>query len=233
MHLDEARQMIDQIDSSPARQARLRLELAQILEDEGKSEAAIEGYEKALSAFKECNDTLGLMECHRLLLAAHTSKGDFSEAGHHLSKTLYLEGNVEALWAVMLDQFHPKIGDSAKGAFAENRFGSGVLEAMKVCEREVHAAVDSDKKMERDEAVVRCLSPERRGGLAPWTEEKQLKAFRDLCVAAFQCCRNPLAHKSGLPMDASQAFAWLGVAHLMLTLMDAPEEGEPAAAGEM
>ena len=24
-------------------------------------------------------------------------------------------------------------------------------------------------------------------------------------------------------MDASQAFAWLGVAHLMLTLMDVPE----------
>jgi hypothetical protein len=35
-------------------------------------------------------------------------------------------------------------------------------------------------------------------------------------------------------MDASQAFAWLGVAHLMVTLMDAPEGAEPspAAVGE-
>jgi tetratricopeptide (TPR) repeat protein len=229
VHLDEARQMIDQIDSSPARQARLRLELAQILEDEGKPEGAIEGYEKALSSFKECNDTLGSLECHRLLLAAHTSKGDFPEAGHHLSKTLHLEGNMEALWAVMLDQFHPTIGDSAKGAFAENRYGSGVLEAMKACEREVHAAVEVETRMERDEAVTRCFAPERRGGLAPWTDKNQLDAFRKLCVAAFQCCRNPLAHKSGLPMDASQAFAWLGVAHLMLTLMDAPGAEQPAA----
>lgn len=229
MHLDDARQMIDQIDSSPARQARLHLELAQIHEDEGKPEAAIEGYEKALGAFKECNDILGSLECHRLLLAAHTKKGDFPEAGHHLSKTLYLEGNMEALWAVMLDQFHPKVGDSAKGAFAENRYGSGVLEAMKACERELHASVDTDKKMSRDEALTRCLDPTRRGGLAPWTEKQQLDAFRNLCVAAFQCCRNPLAHKE-LPMDASQAFAWLGVAHLMLTLMDAPEGAGPAAA---
>lgn len=233
VHMEEARQMIDQIESSPARQARLRLEMAQIQEDEGKRGAAIEGYEKALSAFQDCNERLGSLECHRLLLAAHTSKGDFPEAGHHLSQTLHLEGNMEALWAVMLDQFHPKISDSAKGAFAENRFGSGVLEAMKACEREVHAAVDAEKKMHRDEAVTKCLTPERRGGIAPWTDERQLEAFRKLCVAAFQCCRNPLAHK-GLPMDASQAFAWLGVAHLMLTLMDAPEGAEPAttATGE-
>lgn len=223
VHLDEARQMIDQIDSSPARQARLRLELAQILEDEGKAEAAVEGYEKALGTFVECNDTLGSLECHRLLLASHTNKGNFPEAGHHLSKTLYLEGNVEALWAVMLDQFHPKIGDSAKGAFAENRFGSGVLEAMKVCEREVHAAVDVDQQLKRNQAVIQCLDPDRRGGTAPWSEKAQLDAFRNLCIAAFECCRNPLAHKEGLPMDASQAFAWLGVAHLMLTLMNAPE----------
>lgn len=220
--MEEARQMIDQIDDSPARQARLRLELAQILEDESKSEAAIDGYEKALSAFIECNDTLGSLECHRLLLAAHTKKENFPEAGHHLSRALYLEENMEALWAVMLDQFHPKIGESAKGAFAENRYGSGVLEAMKACERELHASVEADDKMSRDHALTRCLDPERRGGLAPWTDKRQLDAFRNLCAAAFQCCRNPLAHKEGLPMDASQAFAWLGVAHLMLTLMDAP-----------
>ena len=231
VHLDDARQMIDQIDSSPARQARLRLELAQILEDEGKRDAAIEGYEKALAAFNDCNDTLGSLECHRLLLTAHTTDGDFPEAGRHLSKALFLEGNLEALWAVMLDQFHPEIGNSAKGAFAENRYGSGVLEAMKACERAVHASIESETKLKRNQAVIQCLDPERRGGLAPWTERSQLDAFRNLCIAAFECCRNPLAHKE-LAMDASQAFAWLGVAHLMLSLMDAPEGARPPAVGE-
>jgi tetratricopeptide (TPR) repeat protein len=234
VHLDEARQMIDQIDSSPSRQARLRLEMAQILEDEGKPEAAIEGYEKALSAFLECNDPLGSLECHRLLLAAHTKKGNFPEAGHHLSKTLFLEGNMEALWAVMLDQLHPTIGESAKGPFAENRYGSGVLEAMKACERELRSRAGADRNMKMPETVTRCLDTERRGGLAPWVEQVHLEAFRKMCVGAFECCRNPLAHNQ-LPMDASQAFAWLGVTHLMLTLVDAPEAAETVTvgAGEM
>jgi hypothetical protein len=75
--------------------------------------------------------------------------------------------------------------------------------------------------MKMPETVTRCLDLERRGGLAPWVEQVHLEAFRKMCVGAFECCRNPLAHTQ-LPMDASQAFAWLGVTHLMLTLVDAP-----------
>jgi tetratricopeptide (TPR) repeat protein len=221
VHLDDARQMIDQIDSSPARQARLRLELAQINEDEGKPDEAIVGYEKALEAFIDCNDTLNTLECHRLLLAAHTRKRDFSQAGLHLSRGLELEGNMQALWAVMLEQLHPIIGENARGLFAENRYGSGVLEALKACEQEFRARVDSEERMSMDETVSKCLDSERRGGIGPWTEGAHLKAFRKLCVGAFGACRNPLAHNQ-LAMDASQAFAWLGVGHLMLTLMDAP-----------
>ena len=221
MHLDDARQMIDQVDSSPARQARLRLELAQIDEDEGKHEEAIQGYEKALEAFVDCNDTLNTLECHRLLLAAHTRRRNFTRAGVHLSKGLELEGNMQALWAVMLDQLHPTIGESARGPFGENRYSSGVLEALKACEREFRARVETADRASMDEVVTRCLESERRGGIGPWTDDGHLKAFRKLCIGAFGSCRNPLAHNQ-LAMDASQAFAWLGVAHLMLTLMDAP-----------
>jgi tetratricopeptide (TPR) repeat protein len=221
VHLDDARQIIDQIDSSPARQARLRLELAQINEDEEKHDAAIEGYEKALESFVECNDTLNTLECHRLLLAAHTRRRNFSQAGVHLSKGLELEGNMQALWAVMLDQLHPAIGDSARGAFGEDRYGTGVLEALKACEREFRSRVEAGERMRMPETVAKCLDTERRGGIGPWTEEEHLKAFRQLCLGAFGACRNPLAHNQ-LAMDASQAFAWLGVVHLMLTLMDAP-----------
>jgi tetratricopeptide (TPR) repeat protein len=223
VHLDDAREIIEQIDNSPARQARLRLELAQIDEDEGKPEAAIEGYEKALEAFLECNDTLNSLECHRLLLAAYTRERDFSQAGVHLSKGLELEGNMQALWAVMLDQFHPTISDSARAAFGEDRYESGVLEALKACEREFRARVESEERMRMPETVSKCLDTERRGGIGPWSEEEHLKSFRALCIGAFGACRNPLAHNQ-LAMDASQAFAWLGVVHLMLTLMDAPGE---------
>ncbi len=231
VHLDDAREMIEQIDSSPARQARLRLELAQIEEDEGKPESAIKGYEKALRAFSDCNDTLNRLECHRLLLAAYTRRRDFSQAGLHLSKGLELEGNVRALWSVMLNQLHPAVRGGAEGAFAEGRYGSGVLEALKACEQEFRSRLEDAERMKMPEVLAKSLAPSRRGGVDPWMSEDQLKAFQQLCLGAFGACRNPLAHNQ-LSMDASQAFSWLGVAHLMMTLMDAPNgEGVPGGAG--
>lgn len=227
VHLDNAREMIEQIDNSRPRQARLWLELAQIDEDEDKYDSAIEGYEKALGAFQECNDTPNTLECHRLLLAAYTRRRDFPKAGLHLSHGLELEGNVQALWAVMLNQLHPAIREGAGGAFVEGRYGTGVLEALKACEREYRGKVESAERMKMREVVTRCLDAERRGGFGPWNEEEQLKAFRKLCIGAFEACRNPLAHNQ-LAMDASQAFAWLGIAHLMMTLMDAPTSGAGA-----
>lgn len=231
VHLHEARAMIESIDSSRPRQARLWLELAQIDQDEGKQDAAIDGLEKALGAFRDCNDSANALECHRLLLAAYTQRRDFSQAGLHLSLGLELEGNVRALWAVMLNQLHPAIRDAAQGAFAEGRFGSGVLEALKCCERELRNRAPVDAKAKMAEVITKALSEERRGGIAPWPEEAQLGAFRTLCINAFATARNPLAHNQ-LPMSASQAFAWLGVAHLMLTLMDAPQsESQMSSSG--
>lgn len=135
---------------------------------------------------------------------------------------------MHALWAVMLKQLHPGIRDAAHAAFAERRFGSGVLEALKVCEHEFRSRVDTSGRqgVHMPEVVTRCLEVERRGGTAPWTETEHLTAFRTMCISAFGACRNPLAHNQ-LPMNASQAFAWLGVAHLMMTLMDAPVTSSP------
>lgn len=232
-HLKDAREMISQIDDSRPRQGRLLLELAQIDEDDGKHDDAIEGYEKALNAFRECNDTANALECHRLLLAAYTRRRNFSQAGLHLSKSLELEGEVRALWAVMLDQMHPLIRDAAQAPFAEGRFGSGVLEALKACERELRARVELPRRTAMPEIVTKCMDEQRRGGLAPWGDADHLKSFRTFCIGAFGACRNPLAHNQ-LPMDASQAFSWLGVAHLMLTLMDAPSVpgSQPVGADE-
>ena len=222
VHLHEAQAMIDGVDDSRPRQARLWLEVAQIAEDEGKPEVAINGLEKALTAFAECNDSLGEMECHQLLLAAHTRRRDFSKAGEHLSERLQLEDKVEALWAVMLNQLHPAIKEAAHGAFAEGRFGSGVLEALKACEQEFRARTSLDRRAKMPEVVSKALREDRRGSYAPWPDVAHLNAFANMCGSAFAACRNPLAHNQ-LPMTASQAFAWLGVAHLMMTLMDDPD----------
>lgn len=235
VHLHEARSMIEQVDSSRPRQARLWLELAQIDQDEGKDDAAIDGLEKALSAFSDCNDTSNALECHRLLLAAYTRRRDFSLAGLHLSEGLQLESNVRALWAVMLNQLHPAIRDASQAAFADGRFGSGVLDALKVCEREFRRRVNIPGRPNMGEVITKCLDEQRRGGIAPWNEVEHLNSFRTMCIHAFGACRNPLAHNQ-LPMSASQAFAWLGVAHLMMTLMDAPaiaeDDEDPRSASE-
>jgi len=228
VHLHEARAMIDGIDTSRLRQGRLWLEVAQIDEDEEKEDAAIKGLEKALGAFRDCNDTIGAMECHELLLAAYTRRHDFPQASLHLSQGLELEGRVRALWAVMLNQLHPAVRDAAQGAFAEGRFGSGVLEALKSCEQEFRARSGLDRRAKMPDVISRALHEDRRGSHAPWQDASHLNAFANMCTGAFAACRNPLAHNQ-LPMSASQAFAWLGVAHLMMTLMDSPEEpeGEP------
>lgn len=228
VYLQEARAMIDGIDNSRPRQARLWLEVAQIDENEGKERDAIKGFEKALSAFRECNDTVGAIECHHLLLAAYSRRHELSEAGFHLSRELELEGEVRALWAVMLNQLHPAIRDAAQGAFAEGRFGSGVLEALKCCEQEFRqrGALDRDAKMPT--VINAALAPDRRGGFEPWPDASHLNSFATMCGSAFAACRNPLAHNQ-LPMSASQAFAWLGVAHLMMTLMDGPEDSSTEA----
>lgn len=238
VHLQEARAMIAGIDNSRPRQARLWLELAQIDADEGKEEGAIEGLEKALGAFRDCNDTAGAKECHRLLLAAYTRRQEFPQAGLHLSQGLELEGNMRAMWAVMLNQMHPAIRDAAHGSFVEGRFASGVLEALKFCEQELRARAELDRGAKMPDVTKVALKEERRGGVAPWPHESHLQSFATMCGSAFGACRNPLAHDQ-MPMDASQAFAWLGVAHLMLTLMDVPEsashneqEIEPAPLAE-
>jgi tetratricopeptide (TPR) repeat protein len=233
LHLQEARMMIADIDNSRPRQARLWLELAQIAANEGKEDDAIEGLEKALGAFRDCNDTAGEKECHRLLLGVFTRRQEFPEAGLHLSRGLELEGNVRALWAVMLNQMHPAIREVAHGSFVEGRFASGVLEALKICEQELRARCDSDRPAKKMHDVTNlALKKERRGGIAPWAEESQLNAFASMCGSAFAACRNPLAHGQ-LSMDASQAFAWLGVAHLILTLMDLPESAMADAQEEL
>jgi hypothetical protein len=156
-----------------------------------------------------------------LLLAAFTRRSDFSQAGLHLMQGLELENNVRALWAVMLSQLHPSIRDASQAAFAEGRFGSGVLEALKVCEREFRRRANIAGRPKIGEVITKTLDGDRRGGIAPWPEPEHLAAFRTLCISAFGACRNPLAHNQ-LAMTASQAFSWLGVAHLMLTLMDVP-----------
>jgi tetratricopeptide (TPR) repeat protein len=223
VHLHEAQAMIEGIGDSKSRQARLWLEVAQIAEDEGKHEEAMSELEKALDAFRDCKDSLGEMECHQLLLAAYTRRRDFPQAGVHLSERLKLEGNVRSLWAVMLKQLHPTVREAAQGAFVEGRFGSGVLEALKACEQEFRSRVALDQRAKMPEVVTKALREERRGGYAPWPHVNNLNAFANMCGSVFAACRNPLAHDE-MPMTASQAFAWLGIAHLMLTLMDAPED---------
>jgi hypothetical protein len=110
----------------------------------------------------------------------------------------------------------------AHGSFVEGRFTTGVLEALKHCEQELRARCETEHPAHMSDITNLALKKERRGGIAPWGDERQLRAFAAMCASAFAACRNPLAHGQ-LSMDASQAFAWLGVAHLILTLMDQPE----------
>ncbi|HEY3960221.1 MAG TPA: TIGR02391 family protein [Solirubrobacteraceae bacterium] len=127
----------------------------------------------------------------------------------------------------MLERLHPTISEAADSLIAEGRYGPGVLEALKACEHEFASRSGAADCKDRALVIKTCLDPKRRGSIEPWTDEKHLLAFQNFCINAFIACRNPLAH-GVLPMSASQAFSWLGVAHLMMTMMDPPVTETPS-----
>jgi hypothetical protein len=88
----------------------------------------------------------------------------------------------------------------------------------------------ADTKDVLSELVPKWFSPDQRG-LAPWADAKELAAFGRFWNGAFGARRNPQSHRA-LPIDAREAFGWLAVTHLMLSLLDPADEAYVPAAEE-
>ena len=227
--LEEAREAIDAIDASELTIARLTLELAQLDEDDGNLDAAIASYKEALDAFKSSNDVRHALECHQLLLHAYARQRETADASHHLSEILATQ-DLGALWTAVLGRLDPKIAEAVGQSFSSHNYAAAIREGFKVCEDALRERAqpyirDDDKKTENQVLLKAWFDPGARG-VRPWTDERNLKGFATFWQGAFDACRHPLAHGS-LPLDATDAFAWLAVTHLLYSWLE-----EPAADGQ-
>jgi hypothetical protein len=118
----------------------------------------------------------------------------------------------------MLTQLHPEIARAARPSFTAGDYEAAVHMAFRCCEDALRGEL-GEREADLSVLAKRWFTPESRG-LAPWALERELTAFRNLWIGAFGALRNPLAHRPA-PMSATEAFAWLSVTHLMLTLLRA------------
>lgn len=233
--LDEAKEAIGDLEWSDLVRARLCLELAQLDEMDGQHEAAIENYENALEVFGRSQDTQRALECHELLLRAHARLGQLDKAGVHLAEALGPD-RLPELWLAILPRLHPEIAAAAHAGYEARNYEAAVREAFKVCEDALRDRTDDDGKSPLPAQISAWFgratpSPgggeppaARRPGLQPWNRATHLAGMGQVWTGAFRAVRNPLTHQS-LGLTATDAFAWLWVAHLMRALLD-PSAGD-------
>jgi tetratricopeptide (TPR) repeat protein len=220
--LTEASDAIDSFDASRLMQAHLTLELAQLAELDGREDVAIESYERALEDFKSTNDVERALECNRLLLRAYSRASDLTRAGVHLSELLEREDQ-GALWvALVLRRLHPKIAAAAGPAVESGHFGGAVSEAFRAFEVSLRDVAGASPGDEMSKAVRSWFRANSDRGVAPFVDEEEMARFGNFVTSAIDAGRNRHAHQA-ITMDAREAFAWLGIVHLLMSYLSPPE----------
>lgn len=243
--LDEANEVLAEIEGTrELTRARLTLELAQLDEQDGKEDQAIQLYQRALEIFERTNDVKGALECHELLVRAHTRQRNLSQAGIHLAVALD-ETDPCALWTAMLERLDPRIVRAARASFSDGRYQHAVQSALTACELEIRSRCEADSDVNIEKLVRAWFSANGKGanevedesvesgdvaprlksrqGFAPWPSARTQHHFGDVWLGVSQSVRTALSHDT-LPMAPMDAFSWLATAHLLLTYLDPPVE---------
>lgn len=216
--LDEAAEVIDQFDAPLNIKAQLTLQLAQLHEDDGRDDAALDTYEQALEELRRSNDHDGMLECHRLLLQAYARRRDHSRTAAHLSEVLHHE-NPGALWSSVLKRLHPDLATKCDSPIRDGRWASAATEAFKVFELRLRSISGDSGHTNANELVRDWFTPGRRGE-RPF-EEKTLNSLAGFALGGMEICRTRHVHRDN-EIPAGEAFAWIGVAHLLLEYLEEP-----------
>lgn len=231
--LDDAKEAIDDLETTDLVQARLSLELAQLDELDGQHDAAIENYENALDVFSRSQDTARALECHELLLRAHARRGNLAQAGIHLAEALGPD-RLPELWNAILPHLHPEIAAAARPGFAAQKYDEAVREAFRACEEALRSRTQGSTSRNISAETVAWFGngseePQAEGrlaerpGLAPWAKLGQQAGMGMMWAGAFRAMRNPLQHHT-MRLTPTDAFAWLWVTHVMRSMLDPAEE---------
>lgn len=229
--IDEAAVAIERHDASAQAKALLALERGQLAEAEGREDSAVDEYDRGLEFLLSSGDALRIDRCRRLLLAAHARRGDLSKAAEHLAALLN-ETSPGELWsAVALPRLNQAIALATDGPMAAGRYGHAVKEAFDVVGRGLIAvAPDTGGGRDAAAAAAAWFDPDRRG-IAPFRDQSDLQSFAQLTVGALEAHRAHLASDDEAS-DATDSFAWIAVAHLIMRYLHPPNAGAPAIVGE-
>ncbi len=217
LYINEAEDAIDKIDASELTRARLMVEQAKLEEDENRKDVAIQLYESALEGFAKTRDVHGALECRELLMRAHADNNNLPAAGRHLAEILAPKDS-GALWTDVLPGLAPAL-DALVGETFENRQYSGaVLLAFTACEDALRGLLDDSGK---DNVGILASRYFEERAEANGLDKVQARLLADFWSAAFALGRNIRAHRIE-ETGPTEAFAWLAVAQLLLSSLDAP-----------
>ena len=219
---DEAQSLLEGMEGAVL-QARLSLGLGRIHDLEGHSRVAYDCYLRSLEALRDVKDSRRMATCHRLLRDSALRFGDLELAIAHQREAYQWEPNTYASpWSVLIGDLHPQL-DPASVSFRAGDYQSAVTTAFRSCEEAFKHRYGAERESSTTDMIKECLAVGSRGGLSPFEYEVELKGFRDMAVGAFQACRNPLSHRL-FEVSQTDAFCWIAVAHLILSLMCPPAQ---------
>ena len=134
-----------------------------------------------------------------------------------------------ALWSSLIASLHPEIAEVVTPRYVAGEYGDAVLAAFTRLEEAFRQrTVDVDEKSVSGR-IRSWVVPEKRG-LAPFADPDGLRSFQNFCVSSFGILRNAIAHK-WRDFNSLDAFAAIGVAHLIATMIDNPENIQPLVNG--
>jgi tetratricopeptide (TPR) repeat protein len=218
LYMAEAEDAIARIEAGEMTKARLKIEQAKLVEDDGRGKAAIQLYEEALGALEGTKDARGVRECRELLLRAHAQQDELAVAGRHLVEILG-QCDPGALWAGLVTRLSPAISEAAADPYEQREYSTAVLLAFRVCEatlREITPRPTDAVEKVRDPHIAELASTwftrQAEAGAIKPDKASQLTRFWE---AAFSLTRNVHAHGIEANITPTEAFAWLAVTHLL------------------
>ena len=232
LYMTEAEDAISRIEASELTKARLKVEQAKLVEDDGHDKDAIQLYEEALSSLEGTKDSRGAMECRELLLRAHARRDELAIAGRHLVEILG-QRDLGALWAGLVTRLSPAISGAAADSYERREYSSAVVLAFRVCEgslRDMAPQQSGSRETTKGPHVAELanmwFSQQVEVGAIKKDKASQLTRFWE---AAFSLTRNEYAHGVGKKMNPTEAFARLAVTHLLHESLTSAQHGDGEA----
>jgi tetratricopeptide (TPR) repeat protein len=239
--LDEAERIATQLEGDPAIKAQVCIEKGKGLEHQGELDQAHDLYERALALCARAGHRSLERDAHSRLAEVELKQGHLEPAIFHAHRS----DDFDALagpgaWTAMISLLDPWLAGVALDSFRGGDYATAVFNSFRLFEGDLRKRV-KDRKQLRELSGCNLRSVigmwiEKPGGSESEPRPRvPLTNEAEFCCSAYAIRRNPLAHGRDVELNPADAFAWIGVVHLMRSMMqsevgeDAEHVGEPEA----